>query len=221
MKEMVKGIFQAFKADQGHGNCRCSGYALAPVLMDMDPDRWRPLSGYSHEYWGRYVYDRLVECQDRLLEQYGSQSASACFVHSASNVINGTCMILPSVMVSCCEAWGYGARMYYYGHEAGIFGQDILEEMHGGLGELACNVDGYEELEKSIAPYSYLMALTRFRHWVSLKKTSEGYFLYDPAPHELRGGMSGPDSFAGLLPVEYGHECGRNFDGLAIGITGL
>lgn len=221
MKEMEKGIFQEFKADQGYGNCRCSGYALAPVLMDMDADRWCPLSGDSHDYWGRYVYDRLVECQDRLLEQYGCQSASAGFVRTASNIVNGTCMILPSAIVSCCNAWGYGVRLYYYGQSAGIFGKDILEEMHNGLGELACKVEGYEDLKQCIAPYRYLMALSRFRHWVSLKKTSEGYFLYDPAPHELRGGMSGPDSFASLLPVEYSHECGRNFDGLAIGITSL
>lgn len=221
MKKIENGTFQAFKADQGYANCRCSGYALAPVLMDLDNDRWSPLSGNDHDGWGRWTYDRLAECQNRLLGQCSCQSASAGFVRAASNIVNGTCMILPSAIVSCCNAWGYGTRLYYYGQNAGIFGKDILEETHSGLGELACKVKGYEELKQSIAPYKYLLALTRFRHWVSLKKTSEGYLLYDPAPHELRGGMFGPDCFTRMLPVEYSQECGRNFDGLAIAITDL
>lgn len=130
-------------------------------------------------------------------------------------------MILPLAIVSCCKAWGYGVRLYYYGSDTGIFGRDILEEECTRLAELACKVAGYEDLERHVSPYKYLVALTRFKHWVPLKKTSEGYFLYDPAPQEFRGGMFGPDGFSGLLPVEYSRQYGRNFDGLVIAISPL
>lgn len=214
-------LFRTFSANQGYANNRCSGYALAPVLMDMDGDRWRSLMGNDSNGWGCWIYDRLVECQDGLLEQCGGQSASIGFVRSPANIYNGTCMILPSAIVSCCKAWGYGVRLYYYGSDTGIFGRDILEEECTRLAGLACKVAGYEDLERHVSPYKYLVALTRFKHWVSLKKTSEGYFLYGPAPQEFRGGMFGPDGFSGLLPVEYSRQYGRNFDGLVIAISPL
>lgn len=216
---MENGVFQIFSANQGYANNRCSGYALAPVLMDMDGDRWKPLVGSDHDRWGRWTYDRLVECQTNLLVQCGEQSPSTKLVHSPENIFNGTCMILPSAMVSCCKAWGYGVRLYYYGSDAGIFRRDILEEECTCLAGLACKVAGYEDLVRHVSPCKYLMALTRFKHWVSLKKTSDGYFLYDPAPPEFKGGMFGPDSLARLLPKAYSQDYGKSFDGLAIAIS--
>lgn len=74
--------------------------------MDMDGSRWPSLKGDGYDGWGSWIYDRLAECQDRLLEQCGGQSASVGFVRSLANIYNGTCMILPSAIVSCCKAWG-------------------------------------------------------------------------------------------------------------------
>lgn len=145
--------------------------------MDMEGSRWPSLKGDGYDGWGSWIYDRLAECQDRLLEQCGGQSASVGFVRSPANIYNGTGMILPSAIVSRCKAWGYDVRLYYYGSDTGIFRRGILEEECTRLAGLACKVAGYEDLERHVSPYKYLMALTRFKHWVSLKKTPEGFPL--------------------------------------------
>lgn len=161
----------------------------------MDGSRWPSLKGDGYDGWGSWIYDRLAECQDRLLEQCGGQSASIGFVRSPANIYNGTCMILPSAIVSCCKAWGYGVRLYYYGSDTGIFGRDILEEECTRLSGLVCKVAGYEDLERHASSYKYLVALTRFQALGIIEKDTGRIFPLRPRAAGVQGRNVRPGRF--------------------------
>lgn len=212
-------IFRTFTADQGYGNNRCSGYALAPVCAEIFRLRRDEAEHGGTQPLGERIYDKLRACQAELLSGHTEREASVRFVRSPANVFNGTCMILPSGIVAYCLSLGWDVKVFCSDREAGIFGPEVFGEdslrMKGHLRQ----VKGYAALLHEVSRFRYLLALTRSRHWVSLKRSDEGYYLYDPAPAEFQGGMYGPGSLEELLPQTKGHPAGRFFNGLAIGIA--
>lgn len=215
---MESEIFQSFTSDQGYGNNRCSGYALAPIYDEVFRLQCNKAGCGETQPLGERIYEELCACQEGLLSGYPEGNASVRFVKSPFNVFNGTCMILPSSIAVYCSSLGWDVRVVCSERDVGIFGTEVFEDDCLRMKNRMSFVNGHEELAHEIARYRYLVALTRFKHWVSLKKSDKGYFLYDPAPSEFQGGMFGPGSLEELLPPIREQTGSRFFYGLAIGI---
>lgn len=216
---MESETFQTFTANQGYGNNRCSGYALAPILAEIYKSRFTAVVNGEAGCSGDYVYDELCSVQQGLLSGYPEQNVSVQFVKSPFNIFNGTCTILPSSIVSYCSSLGWDVKVICSERDVGIFGKEVFENDCLRMKKHLCFVNGYNEMVHEVFRYRYLMALTRFKHWVSLKKTDDGYYLYDPAPSEYQGGMFGPGRLEGLLPQVKEQTGSRFFYGLVIGIA--
>lgn len=100
-------------------------------------------------------------------------------------------------MVSYCSSLGWDVKVICSERDVGIFGKEAFEDDCLRMRKKLCFVNGYNEMVHEV--FRYIAALTRFKHWVSLKKTDGGYYLYDPASSEFQGGIFGPRKFTDLL----------------------
>ncbi|MEG2099757.1 MAG: hypothetical protein RRY42_07605 [Mucinivorans sp.] len=210
---MESKIFQTFTAHQGYDNNRCSGYALAPILAEIYHSPFATLVS------GEDVYDALCSVQQGLLSGYPEQNVSVQFVKSPFNIFNGTCTILPSSIVLYCAGLGLEVQAICSEQNLGTFGTEVFKDDCSRMKDYIRFVGGYNELESEVSRYQYLVALTRYKHWVSLKKTDGGYYLYDPAPSEFQGGMFGSEKLSDLLPMVKDQTGSKFFYGLVIGIS--
>lgn len=194
---LYKGI-----EDQGYGNNRCSGYALVPVFVnEFNKGLLEENNGNS---MGILLYESLCSCQRAVLNSSTKRNESDSFLNSPLNRLNGTQMILPSAIVIYCYKRGLSPKIIYSSQRDSIFGTNVFEEDCTRMVNFLCPVDNYDAIEQEAVKYRYLIALTRFKHWVSLQSTAEGYYLYDPAPKEYQGGIFGPGGFRDLLPEKKG-----------------
>lgn len=216
---MESGIFQTFTSDQGYGNNRCSGYALAPIYKEIFRLQRNNTESDETQSLGEWIYDRLCACQEELLSGCPEENVSVRFVKSPFNVFNGTCMILPSSIVTYCSSLGWDVKVVCSERDVGIFGTEVFGDDCLRMERYLCLFNGYDEMLHEVSHYRYLVALTRFKHWVSLKKSDEGYYLYDPAPNEFQGGMFGPGRLEDLLPPVWEQTGSKFFNELVIGIT--
>lgn len=191
--------FRVYYENQGRMNNRCSGYALAAILCEMgilsfcpDKERAQPL--------GVTVYEKLCKQQEALLQDEACTSTR--FVNALPHISNGTRMILPSSIVHYCASLGLQPGLFCSSRRDTIFQTEVFEEDCRRLPGLVHTLRSYAAFERQARKHGYLMALTRYKHWVALKFAGTGFYLFDPAPSDLGGGRSGPGGFAEMLPLE-------------------
>lgn len=188
MTKQEKG-FPSYCENQGYRNNRCAGYALAAVLSDTEN---------PGEHSGLQTYEALLERQKWL----STDSVCGRFLNEPYNIFDGTRMVLPSSVVSYCLSLKLEVRVICSEKRETIFGKEVFEEDCSHISACVHNLQGNESFEKAAAGFQYLLALTRYKHWVALKDTTKGYYLFDPAPPEFGGGTFGPAEFSELLPIE-------------------
>lgn len=204
---------------QGYNNNRCSGYALASIVTDMWLCHNYPIkTPAKYKELGMYLYDDLCLCQRKLLEGYAPESISIQFINSSVNIAGGTCMIFPSSIVHYSLMLGLSCTLFYSPEENNIFRTEVFEEDCERMNGFLYQVSAYSEFKQKAREYQYLLALTRYKHWVALKSVQEGYYLFDPAPGEFGGGVSGPDTFETLLPQMSEKYQSKYFYGILIGL---
>lgn len=186
---------------QGYDNNRCSGYTLAFILVELfSYNNYYIKCNAKSKDLGIHFYDSLCAYQRNILRRSALNSASIQFVNSSGNKAGGTCMILPSTIVHYCSLLGLSPTLFYSSERTSIFQTEVFEEDCDRMKEFLCPTSGYDGFRCKARKYKYLLALTRYQHWVSLKSTEEGYYLYDPAPKEFGGGIFGPGTFESILP---------------------
>lgn len=208
-----------YNASQGYKNNRCSGYALTFILVEIfSYHNYHIKCSANDKNLGVYFYDVLCVYQEELLQECIPKSVSIRFVRSPANIVKGTCMILPSTIVHYCSLLGLSPILFYSSERKSIFETEIFEEDCSRMKEALCLVNGYDEFKQQAKKFKYLLALVRFQHWVSLKSTEEGYYLYDPAPKEFGGGVFGPGTFEAILPEKTKKYNSKYFYDILIGL---
>lgn len=190
-----------FSNSQGYNNNKCSGYALTSILLEIfSHHNFRIKCNTKDRDLGMHFYDNLCTCQKEILKEYTQESISMQFLNSPANIAGETYMILPSAIVHYCFSLGLLPTLFYSSERESIFQKEVFEEDCRRMKEFLTPVSEYNEFKRQARKYRYLLALTRYQHWVSLKSTAEGYYLYDPAPKEFGGGVFGAGTFESLLP---------------------
>lgn len=184
--------FHLYCEDQGYRNNRCAGYALAAILSDIG----------NQKESGLKTYEELLKRQAFLLQQLDTESASDAFLNNPIHICDGTRMILPSSIIHLCLALHLSPALLCSDKRETIFQTDVFNEDCEQMPDCVYRMDDYESFVLSANHYTHLLALTRFRHWVALKSTPNGFYLFDPAPSEFGGGLFGPAPFKELLPLE-------------------
>lgn len=193
--------FEMGYVSQGHNNNRCSGYALAYILMEIHTYHNHHIKCNAKDKdLGMHFYDRLCIYQDNLLEKCTPGSASIRFVNSPANIAGETYMILPSTIVHYCSSLGLSPTLFYSPERESIFQTEVFKEDCQRMKAFLAQVSEYDKFKQQAIKYHYLLALTRYKHWVALKSTKKGYYLFDPAPKEFGGGVFGPKTFEAVLP---------------------
>ncbi len=198
---MLSNSFKLYFNPQGYNNNRCSGYALASIIVEIFSHRnFLIKCNAKNKDLGMYFYDGLCTYQEELLRGYTQESVSMQFLNSPANIAGETCMIFPSALVHYCFSLGLTPTLFYSSERESIFQTEVFEEDCNRMKEFLTPVSGYKEFKLRARKYRYLLVLTRYKHWVALKSTKEGYYLFDPAPKEFEGGVFGPGTFETMLP---------------------
>ena len=208
-----------FCKSQGYNNNRCSGYALAFIISEIFSHRNCLIECRTKDKdLGMYFYDKLSVCQKKLLKRCVAENPCIRFISTPANIAGGTYIILPSSIVHYCSSLGLLPTIFYSSERSSVFQTEIFEEDCKRMTDFLCLVSRYDEFERWANKYQYLLALTRYQHWVALKSTKEGYYLFDPAPKEYGGGVFGPEAFKTILPKISKKYSSRYFYDILIGI---
>lgn len=211
--------FKAHCKSQGYNNNRCSGYALAFIISEIFSYCNCLIECKTKDKdLGMYFYDRLCACQKKLLKGCVAENICIKFISTPANIAGGTYIILPSSIVHHCSSLGLLPTIFYSLERNSIFQTEIFEEDCKRMTDFLCLVNGYDEFERWANKYQYLLALTRYKHWVALKSTKEGYYLFDPAPKKYGGGVFGPGTFKTILPKTSKKYNTRYFNDILIGL---
>lgn len=198
---MLSNTCELYFNSQGYNNNRCSGYALASILAEVFlHHNFSIKCNAKNKDLGMYFYDGLCTCQEELLRGYTQESVSMQFLNSPANIAGETYMILPSVIVHYCFSLGLSPTLFYSSKRDSIFQTEVFEEDCSRMKEFLTPVSRYDEFKLRARKFHYLLALTRYKHWVALNSTKDGYYLFDPAPKEFGGGVFGPGKFENMLP---------------------
>lgn len=187
---------------QGFRNNRCSGYALAAILKDLGQNRFFQFKTSYKIPLGHIIYNQLQASQ-RIYLRKSPNSVCAQFINNPVNMQKNTHHILPSVIVTYCQSIHLSPILYYSQEkEESIFRSEILKEDLSRLTNSRCQQILSDDFKQQTYKHKYLLALTRYQHWVALKQENGYFYLFDPAPPKLGGGTTGPCIFENALPSE-------------------
>lgn len=141
---------------QGYNNNRCSGYALASILVEIfSRHNFRIKCNAKNKDLGTHFYEGLCTCQEELLKGHTQESASMQFVNSPANIAGETCMILPSSIVHYCSSLGLSPTLFYSSERESIFQTKVFEEDCNRMKGFLVPVGGYDEFKLQVRKFRW------------------------------------------------------------------